>query len=257
MSASSSARDVYSPALMNAVLPCASTNTVIGKYFARLELLRDLLVGVLVGGIRKRALAQELLGGGPLVLRVDAEEGDLLAALGRDLLEDRELGSARPAPGRPLVDHGGVALELVDPAVEGLGAAVERWRSTARAARRAERARRRARAWPARGRRRWSPAARSSAAGLGQPDHHDGDQGEGSQHDEERGASRQVRYRQLARTDSRSHRVCFNRSCSAGTTAVRAGEQRSEPLSPDVPRCTRDRVGVDRGLPHVLHACHG
>src|SRR5919109_1094015 len=86
MSASSSARDVYSPALMKARLPFASTKIVIGKYF-------------------------------------DAEERDLLAAVGGDLLEDRELGAARPAPRRPLVDDDRVALQVGKALVE--SAAVE------------------------------------------------------------------------------------------------------------------------------------
>ena len=54
---------------------------VVGR---RLDLLRDLLVGVDVGRERDRVLAQELLRRRGAVVAVDAEERDLAAALGGD-----------------------------------------------------------------------------------------------------------------------------------------------------------------------------
>src|SRR5215216_4595645 len=106
-----------------------------------LELLRELLVRVLVRRIRQRTLGEELLGRGALVGAVDAEERDLLAALGRHLLEDGELRAARPAPGCPLVDDRGMSREGGD-------AFVERGRAAAED---------RARPVVERGERRWRP----------------------------------------------------------------------------------------------------
>jgi hypothetical protein len=56
---------------------------------------------------------------------VDAEEGDLLAALDGLALEERELEAARTAPRRPLVDDDRPAAQRVEAAVEGGAAAAE------------------------------------------------------------------------------------------------------------------------------------
>ena len=88
----------------------------------------------------------EALGRGPLVARVDADEGDLLAALGRELLEDRELGAAGPAPrAHLLITTGWPRSRAGAPRTRPCRPRAARW--TARAARPAARARRRGPAW--------------------------------------------------------------------------------------------------------------
>ena len=104
----------------------------------------DLEVGVAVARVRERQLLEEGRGRVVGVLRVDAEEGDLLAALRRQRLEEGELGAAGPAPRRPLVDDDRIAAQLLDPLLVRAAARRRGARSPRRRGRRAAAARRRA-----------------------------------------------------------------------------------------------------------------
>ena len=84
------------------------------------ELVLDLRVGVADARVGQRQLVEEVVGGVGRVVDVDAEEGDLVAALGRDRLEVRELEPAGPAPRRPGVDDHRVAAQLRELRVERL-----------------------------------------------------------------------------------------------------------------------------------------
>jgi hypothetical protein len=89
------------------------------------EILGDLQIRVGVGRVGQRQLREELLGWPLGVVRVDAEEGDLVAALLRERLEPRELEAAGAAPRGPLVDDDREAPQLAGALVERLGAAGE------------------------------------------------------------------------------------------------------------------------------------
>src|SRR5436190_2954317 len=89
------------------------------------EVLRDLQVRVAVGGVGERQLGEKLLGGAVGVVRVDAEERDLPAALGGERLEPGEFEAAGTAPRRPLVDHDRDPVKLREPGIEGVLAPVE------------------------------------------------------------------------------------------------------------------------------------
>ena len=91
----------------------------------RLELGRDLQLGILVAREAHRVLREELTGIGVVVLDVHAEEGDLRAALDRLLLEEGELRAAWRAPRRPAVDHDRIAAQLTQPGAEGVDPAVQ------------------------------------------------------------------------------------------------------------------------------------
>ncbi len=85
----------------------------------------DLFVRVGVARVGDRRLFEEGLGGVVGVLGVDAEEGDPLAVAGRELLQDRELEAAGPAPGGPDVGDDRVSPQRRDPLFEGVGPAGE------------------------------------------------------------------------------------------------------------------------------------
>src|SRR5258707_64294 len=87
----------------------------VGEAEGGAEGVGDLLVGVGVAGVGDRRIFEERLRGLVGVLGVAAEEGDALAVAGRELLQDRELEAAGPAPGGPDVGDDGVALQRRDP----------------------------------------------------------------------------------------------------------------------------------------------
>src|SRR4051812_6836659 len=68
-----------------------------GEVRGRLQRAGDVLVRVLVGGVRDGIPLQEVRGGGALVLRVQADEGHLAPARRGERLQDRELRAAGPA----------------------------------------------------------------------------------------------------------------------------------------------------------------
>src|SRR3954447_17936308 len=72
---------------------------------ARLDLRRDLQIGVAVARVGDGEALQELASVAVIVLAVQAKEGNLLAKLQPRFLEGRELAAAGSAPGCPLVDH--------------------------------------------------------------------------------------------------------------------------------------------------------
>src|SRR3954449_1563103 len=72
---------------------------------ARLDLRRDLQIGVAVARVGDGEALEELACVAVVVLAVQAKEGNLLAKLQPRLLEGRELAAAGSAPGCPLVDH--------------------------------------------------------------------------------------------------------------------------------------------------------
>src|SRR5215204_5615940 len=85
----------------------------------------DLLVGVGVAGVGNGSLSEEGGGGVVRVLGVDAEEGDALAVLGRELLKNGKLEAARAAPGGPDVDDHREPPQRCDPLFIGVCAAQE------------------------------------------------------------------------------------------------------------------------------------
>ena len=136
---------------MNAVLPFASTNTVDGIVGRRL----DALARCPRPGPRRTGTAtgyspeEASRAGWRLSLRVEAEERDLACRARRPRAGRRELGAARAAPRRPLVDDdrwprssSRRALERVAAAAEQLaGLVVQRGERRRRALERARRAR--------------------------------------------------------------------------------------------------------------------
>src|SRR4029079_2106037 len=72
----------------------------------KVEVMPDVLAGIADARVGNRVLGEEGLGGVLRVKGVDADEGDPLAELCRDVLEERELEAAGTAPGGPDVgDH--------------------------------------------------------------------------------------------------------------------------------------------------------
>ena len=119
---------------------------------------------------------------GRLSLALTPTKAISLPRLGGELLQDRQLRAARPAPGGPLVDHDGVAAQLAQARLEVLRACRPGSRWPDRAARPAARAPRRARAAPARGRTlAVLPGCGPVPACLRQADDKDGHEGDGGE----------------------------------------------------------------------------
>ena len=83
----------------------------------------DLAVGVLVGRVGERDVAQQLRRGAAVVAQVDAEEGHALAVVQRRALDDGQLDAARHAPRGPHVDHDRVPAQRAHARLQALARA--------------------------------------------------------------------------------------------------------------------------------------
>src|SRR4051794_1556858 len=81
-----------------------------GEGDARLDLRRDLQVGVAVARVADGEALQELASVAVVVLSIHSKERNPLSKLQPGLLECGELASARRTPGCPLVDDDRVAV---------------------------------------------------------------------------------------------------------------------------------------------------
>src|SRR4051812_12282618 len=90
-------------------LPLAVEEDRRGEGDARLDLRRDLQVGVAVARVAHGKALQELARVAVVVLSVQAKEGNPLSYLQPGLLERGELASAWRGPGCPLVCHDRIA----------------------------------------------------------------------------------------------------------------------------------------------------
>src|SRR4051812_11295271 len=175
------------PGVHEGLLPRAVVEDRGGRAEELVLRLRGAL-GVLDAGIGQRDPAQLADGPVAVVLVVDAEEGDLLAEGQGGLLDGGELDEARPAPGRPDVDHrrmaldrGQLAVELArGPRQQDVRAAVQR-RERGRGAREL-----RAHGGRIEGMRLAAGGALLGLGRLAQPDHEDRDERERGERDGER-----------------------------------------------------------------------
>jgi hypothetical protein len=94
-----------------ATWPLGSMKTVVGHDRPAPREAACEALGFEDAGVGDRVLRQEPLRVSPVVLRIEAEEGDLLFEFLRLALEERELELTVGAPGGPLVDDNGHPLQ--------------------------------------------------------------------------------------------------------------------------------------------------